>query len=158
MSLWSIFPSSALDSDLLVSRDFSLGSLLVPVGGGEDAERDSVRAGGQLLLSVALSRARRLTEHGRRNPAWRFAHLLSLPNPQKRWKVDKHSGLVWRYLRGRVKLGEAMPAQTALVRGLSEWWGETKRLLSEREDRGTGRVFRSFNQVPNSANAAQQRP
>lgn len=42
-SLSSIFPSSALDGDTLVSLDFSgFGTLLVPVGRRKDAERDSV--------------------------------------------------------------------------------------------------------------------
>lgn len=42
-SVVSIFPSSALDRNSLVNLDFSGGSLLVPVSGGEDAERDSGR-------------------------------------------------------------------------------------------------------------------
>lgn len=51
----SLFPSSALDSHTFLSLDFSrLGGLVVSVGRGKDAERDSVRL---LVLVVRWPRA-----------------------------------------------------------------------------------------------------
>lgn len=43
-----------------------------------------------LMLMLQQTNRVRLTERVRRNPAWRWARLISLSNPE-RWKVDKQS-------------------------------------------------------------------
>lgn len=45
-----------------------------------------------VMLMLMLQQTNRvtLTERVRRNPAWRWARLISLSNPE-RWKVDKQS-------------------------------------------------------------------
>lgn len=45
-----------------------------------------------VMLMLMLQQTSRvtLTERVRRNPAWRWARLISLSNPE-RWKVDKQS-------------------------------------------------------------------
>lgn len=43
-----------------------------------------------LMLTLQQTNRVRLTERVRRNPAWRWARLISLSNPE-RWKVDKQS-------------------------------------------------------------------
>ena len=73
VSITNTFPFSALfNRDTLVSLDLGgLRSLLVPVRGRKDAERDSM-ARISMLQTVALEFFRAsLTGLGRRNPAWR---------------------------------------------------------------------------------------
>lgn len=54
----SIFPSSVLNGDTLVSLDFGdFGSLLVPVCGRKDAERDRTADGQRAVLFAAHSMA-----------------------------------------------------------------------------------------------------
>ena len=67
VSITLTFPSSACDFDTFFSLDFDfLGTLLVSVGGGEDAERDSAEP---LACSHhEMSEIDRLTELWRRNP------------------------------------------------------------------------------------------